>query len=71
MATPIKAVYEHGVFKPVTTVNLKEATVVEVIVPGDSEVDEDGWQAWKRFAGQWKGATETDIAENHDKYLHE
>jgi predicted DNA-binding antitoxin AbrB/MazE fold protein len=71
MATAIKAIYEHGVFKPVAPVRLKEATEVEVIVPVEPEADEEGWQAWKRFAGLWKNAAETDIAENHDKYLHE
>jgi predicted DNA-binding antitoxin AbrB/MazE fold protein len=71
MATAIKAVYQHGVFRPVTPVHLKEETEVEVLVPPDAAKDEDGWQAWNRFAGLWKDAGETDIAENHDKYLHE
>jgi predicted DNA-binding antitoxin AbrB/MazE fold protein len=71
MTTAVKAIYEHGVFKPKEPVTLEEQTEVDVIVPEESEADESGWQAWDRFAGLWKDAVETDIAENHDKYLHE
>jgi len=69
MATAIKAVYEHGVFRPKEPVKLKEQTEVEVIVPAQAAADEGGWQAWRRFAGLWKDAAETDIAEHHDRYL--
>jgi predicted DNA-binding antitoxin AbrB/MazE fold protein len=71
MASPIKAIYDHGVFRPKEPVQLEEQTEVDVFVSDRDEAGEDGWQVWKRFAGRWKDAAETDIAENHDKYLHE
>jgi predicted DNA-binding antitoxin AbrB/MazE fold protein len=71
MATAVKAIYEDGVFKPQEPVHLPERTAVDVFLPAEPGADEDGWQAWRRFAGLWKDATETDIAENHDKYLRE
>jgi predicted DNA-binding antitoxin AbrB/MazE fold protein len=74
MTTAVKAIYEHGVFRPVTPVRLKEATEVEVLVPVDAAEDDDpsGWQAAERFIGFIKTAPAGEpIAEEHDKYLHE
>ncbi len=74
MATAIKAVYQHGVFKPVTPVHLKEETEVEVFVPPDAAKDDDdptGWKAAEGFIGFIKTAPPGEpIAEEHDKYLY-
>jgi hypothetical protein len=75
MTTAVKAIYEGGVFRPVTPVRLKEATEVEVLVPEDAAEDDDdptGWKAAERFIGFIKSAPPGEpIAEEHDKYLHE
>jgi predicted DNA-binding antitoxin AbrB/MazE fold protein len=71
MPTAVRAIFENGVFKPKEPVDLRDRTEVDIIVSEDSEASENGWQAWDRFAGLWKDAAETDIAENHDKYLNE
>jgi len=47
MTTAVKAIYEHGVFRPVTPVRLKEATEVEVLVPTDAVEDDDDPTGWK------------------------
>lgn len=75
MTTAVKAIYEHGVFRPVKPVRLKEATEVEVLVPAEATEDDDdptGWKAAERFTGFIKSAPSGEpIAEEHDKYLHE
>jgi len=74
MTTPVKAVYEHGVFRPLAPVRLKEATEVEVLVPTDAAEDDGdptGWTAAERFVGFIKTAPQGEpIAEEHDKYLY-
>jgi predicted DNA-binding antitoxin AbrB/MazE fold protein len=74
MTTAVKAIYEHGVFRPVTPVRLKEATEVEVLVPIDAAEDDDdpsGWKAAERFIGFIKTAPPGEpIAEEHDKHLY-
>jgi predicted DNA-binding antitoxin AbrB/MazE fold protein len=73
MATAIKAIYEHGVFRPVTPVHLREETEVEVLVPPDAAKDDDddptGWKAVEGLIGIIKDAP-PDMAENHDHYLY-
>jgi predicted DNA-binding antitoxin AbrB/MazE fold protein len=36
MTTAVKAIFEHGVFRPMAPVHLKESTEVEVLVPIDA-----------------------------------
>ena len=73
MATAVKAVYEHGVFKPVTPLRLKEATEVEVLVPTDATEEGDdptGWKAMREFIGLAKDAGATDASANHDAIIY-
>jgi predicted DNA-binding antitoxin AbrB/MazE fold protein len=71
MTTAVKAVYEDGVFKPKEPVKLPENTEVEVLIPGETLPEQEaGWKAFERFAGLWKDAQETDIAERHDDHLY-
>jgi predicted DNA-binding antitoxin AbrB/MazE fold protein len=68
----VKAIYEHGVFKPQGPVELEEHTVVEVLIPerraSDSN-DPTGWKAAEALIGFIEDAP-TDMAENHDHYLY-
>ncbi|HLA76900.1 MAG TPA: antitoxin family protein [Vicinamibacteria bacterium] len=50
MTTAVKAIYEHGVFRRMEPVHLKEATEVEVLVPADSPGDDDDATGWKACA---------------------
>lgn len=74
MTTAVKAIYEHGVFRPVRPVHLKESTEVEVLVPTDVADDDDdptGWKAAERFIGFIKTAPRGEsIAEEHDTHLY-
>jgi hypothetical protein len=72
MTTAVKAIYEHGVFRPVTPVRLKEATEVEVLVPTDAAEDDDdptGWKAIDALIGIGQ-AVAPDVSEKHDDYLY-
>ena len=72
MATAIKAIYEHGVFKPKEPVHLEEHAEVEVLIPTAAPLDEDdptGWRAAEELIGFIKGAP-PDMSENHDHYLY-
>jgi hypothetical protein len=72
MTTAVKAIYEHGVFKPVAPVRLKEATEVEVIVPTEAVEDDDdpaGWKAIDALIGIGQ-AVAPDVSERHDDYLY-
>ena len=72
MTTAVKAIYEGGVFRPVTPVRLKEATEVEVLVPEDAAEDDDdptGWKAIDRLMGIGK-AVAPDVSEKHDDHLY-
>jgi predicted DNA-binding antitoxin AbrB/MazE fold protein len=70
----IKAIYERGVFRPLTPVRLKDATEVVVLLPIDAARDDDdstGWKAAERFIGFIKTAPPGEpIAEEHDKHLY-
>jgi predicted DNA-binding antitoxin AbrB/MazE fold protein len=74
MATAVKAVYEHGVFRPVTPVRLKEETEVEVIVPSEAAADDDDPTGWKTARELIGCITEElvgdDVAVNHDRYIY-
>lgn len=73
MTTAVKAIYEHGVFRPVTPVRLKEATEVEVLVPTEAVEDDDdptGWKAADELIGFIKGGLKEPVGEEHDKHLY-
>jgi predicted DNA-binding antitoxin AbrB/MazE fold protein len=73
MATAIKAVYEHGVFRPVTPVQLKEETEVEVIVPtgaDEGDADPTGWKAMREFIGLVKDAEAGTASVDHDAIIY-
>ena len=74
MTTPVKAVYEDGVFKPKEPVNLRDKTEVEVLIPSEPVQDDDdptGWKAAREFIGMWKGGTPGEnVGEEHDKYIY-
>ena len=74
MTTAVKAIYEGGVFKPVTPIRLKEATEVEVLVPTEAAEDDSDPTGWKTARELIGCITEElageDVAENHDKYLY-
>lgn len=71
MTTAIKAVYEHGVFKPKERVELAEHAEVEVLIPTPAPTDDDptGWKAAEEIIGLIQDAP-PDMAENHDFYLY-
>ena len=74
MTTAVKAIYEHGVFRPVAPVRLKEATEVEVLVPTDAAEDDDdptGWKAADELIGFIKGGLKEPVGEEHDKHLYQ
>jgi len=73
MTTAVKAIYEHGVFKPVTPLRLKEATEVEVLVPTDATDDSDdptGWKAMREFIGLAKDAGASNASTDHDAIIY-
>lgn len=73
MSTAIKAIYEHGVFRPLEPVTLEERTEVEVRVAAPPAQDDDptGWKAIDALIGIADDpGGPTDVAENHDEYLY-
>jgi predicted DNA-binding antitoxin AbrB/MazE fold protein len=72
MTTAVRAIYEGGVFKPKEPVHLAEKTEVEVLIPGQPELDSDdptGWKAIDSLSGIIKDAP-ADVSEEHDRYLY-
>ncbi len=47
----IDAVYEHGVFRPTSRVELREGTKVTFTVPDAPDTGEE--PAWLKYAGSW------------------
>ena len=49
MATTVKVIYEHGVFKPKEPVSIPEHTEAEVLIPSAVETEEAsaGWNAMR------------------------
>ena len=74
MTTAVKAVYEDGVFKPKEPVHLKERTEVEVLIPAESQPDDDdptGWKTARELIGCiGEELVGENIAENHDRYVY-
>jgi len=72
MSTTVKAVYEHGVFKPKEPVSLEEHAEVEVVIPHSASKDPDdptGWKAIDKLIGAGK-AIDPNVSERHDEYLY-
>jgi predicted DNA-binding antitoxin AbrB/MazE fold protein len=73
MTTAIKAVYEHGVFKPKEPVELEERTEVEVLIPTRPPSHDDDPTGWKT-AEELIGCIEdgpTDGGQDHDRYIYD
>jgi predicted DNA-binding antitoxin AbrB/MazE fold protein len=75
MSTSIDAIYEDGVFKPESPVDLEEKTEVHLVIePASPATDEDDPTVWKTaeaLMGFFKQAPEGEpIARDHDKHLH-
>ena len=71
MSTVIEAIYEDGIFRPLSAPHLKNHQRVRIEIL--SEHDESSVEAQKRilleFAGRMQGDS-TDVARNHDRYLY-
>ncbi len=73
MTTVVKAIYEHGVFRPMTPVCLKEATEVEVLVPMaavEEDDDSTGWKAMRAFIGLAVDAGASTASVDHDAIIY-
>ena len=72
MSITIEAVWESGVLKPKTKLDLPEKTNVRVIVEEASSTNLKGWAAIDRLIGLANdtGAPLKDVSENHDEYLY-
>ncbi len=73
MTTAVKAIYEHGVFKPLSPLRLKEATEVEVLVPmdeADAADDPSGWKAMREFIGLARDSAAGNASVDHDAVIY-
>ena len=74
MTTAVKAVYEGGVFKPKEPVDLEEHTEVDVLIPVESEPEDDdptGWKTARELIGCiTEELVDEDVAENHDRHIY-
>jgi predicted DNA-binding antitoxin AbrB/MazE fold protein len=74
MATAIKAIYEHGVFRPLTPVHLREETEVEVLVPPEAAAEDDdptGWKTARELLGCiTEDLSADDVAANPDRHVY-
>lgn len=70
MSTPVKAIYEEGVFKPLEPLQLDERTQVEVLIPCAATPDNNSRElgAIDDMIGLIRNAP-ADMAEHHDRYL--
>jgi len=72
MTTAIKAIYEDGVLKPKSPLQLEEHSEVEVLVlkPVARDADDPtGWKAIDSLIGVARGAP-SDVSEKHDDSLY-
>ena len=71
MSKVIEAIFENGIFRPLSEPHLKNHQRVRIEIL--SEEDESSMEAQKKilleFAGLGKGDF-TDVARNHDRYLY-
>lgn len=73
MTTAVKAIYEHGVFKPKEPVELEERTEVEVLIPTAASADDAsaGWKAMREFIGlAGENAGSGKASEEHDRIIY-
>ena len=74
MTITVEAVYEDGVLKPETPLNLEDKSKVTVTIeaPEPTKRDDDdptGWKAIDRLIGSAKSGLK-DVSEKHDDYLY-
>ena len=72
MTTPVKAIYEDGVFKPLQPLHLAERTPVEVLIPLSTNGDRAEPAACAvidDLIGFIHNAP-ADMAEHHNRYLY-
>jgi len=74
MTITVAAVYEDGVLKPETPLNLEEKSKVTVTIetPQPASVDADdptGWKAIDSLVGSVNSGLK-DVSEKHDDYLY-
>jgi predicted DNA-binding antitoxin AbrB/MazE fold protein len=72
MTTPVKAIYEGGVFIPLEPLHLDELTQVEVLIPCSKAIEQPnpaGSGAIDDLIGFIRNAP-ADMAEHHDRYLY-
>ncbi len=69
MSKVIDAIYENGVFRPLTEPNLKDhqRVRIEIVSEEDGALVEGQKRVLLEFAGLGK-STFTDIARNHDRH---
>ena len=73
MTITVRAIYEDGVLKPKTPLELEEHTEVKLLVMRPVARDPDdptGWKAIDELIGAGKGPP-TDASEKHDDYLYD
>lgn len=75
MSTVVDAIYEDGVFKPESPVDLKDKTKVHLVIEpapaAASEDDPTGWKTAEALMGFFKDAPEGEpIARDHDTHLY-
>jgi len=71
MSKVIEAIFENGIFKPLSELRLKNHQRVRIEIP--SEEDEQSVEAQKKALLKFAGVGEsnlTDVAKNHDRYLY-
>ena len=80
MTITVTAVYEGGVLKPETPIDLKEKSKVHLIIEAEPEAasaveddDPTGWKAARQFMGMWKDApvrSSASLSEDHDRVIY-
>ena len=63
----IAAIYEHGVFRPLSEVKLPESSPVEVLIPEAIDIDDDN-PALDRALGRRFRSGRGDLAQRHDEH---
>ena len=75
MTKAVDAIYEGGVFKPESPVDLEDKTKVHLVIEpasaADSGDDPTGWKTAEALMGFFKDAPEGEsIARDHDTHLY-
>ena len=71
MSKVIEAVFENGIFKPLSKTHVKnhQRVRIEILSEDDESLVEAQKKALLEFAGLRK-SNSTDVARNHDRYLY-